>query len=36
MLFQKTARSATALFGFLICLAFAAQAQTRPASNCRT
>jgi L-asparaginase type II len=28
MLFQKTARSATALFGFLFCLAFAAQAQT--------
>ncbi len=31
MLFQKTTRSATALFGFLFCLAFAAQAQTAAA-----
>ena len=29
MLFQKTARSAAALFGFLYCLAFAAQAQAQ-------
>jgi L-asparaginase type II len=34
MLFQKTARSATALFGFLFCLAFAAaQAQTTKLPN---
>jgi L-asparaginase/glutamin-(asparagin-)ase len=32
MLFRQTARSAAALFGFLYCLAFAAQAQTQAAS----
>ncbi|MGX4643943.1 type II asparaginase [Massilia sp. SYSU DXS3249] len=33
MLFQKTARSATALFGFLFCVAVAAQAQTQAAAK---
>ena len=33
MLFQKTARSAAALFGFLFCVALAAQAQTTAKPN---
>jgi len=33
MLFQKTARSAAALFGFLFCVAIAAQAQTSVANK---